>query len=113
MWMKGIIHASKITVFCFLPLKLVRIYLRYVGGLLSLAVQPNNSQKNVCINSYSAGICEPDLTCLLIQLKVLRTTFIFQPIRVFWVLNCPIFRLLYCMYTVLYATVSYYFGKFS
>jgi hypothetical protein len=53
MWMKGIIHASKITVFCFLPLKLVRIYLRarYVGGLLSLEVPPNNSQKNVCINS--------------------------------------------------------------
>jgi hypothetical protein len=30
-------------------LSLVHLYLRYVGGLLSLAVQPNNSQKNVCI----------------------------------------------------------------
>ena len=28
-------------------LSLVHIYLRYVGELLSLAVQPNNSQKNV------------------------------------------------------------------
>jgi hypothetical protein len=30
---------------------LVHIYLLYVSGLLSLEVQLNNSQKNVCINS--------------------------------------------------------------
>jgi hypothetical protein len=38
---------------------LVHMYLRYDGGLLSLAVQPNNSQNNVCINcckNDTAGI---------------------------------------------------------
>jgi hypothetical protein len=39
---------------------LVHMYLRYIGGLLSLEVQPNNSQKNVCsnscINNDGAGI---------------------------------------------------------
>jgi hypothetical protein len=38
---------------------LVHMYLRYDGGLLLLAVQPNNSQNNVCINcckNDTAGI---------------------------------------------------------
>ena len=61
---------------------LVHIYLLYVGKLLSLAVQPNNSQKNVCINTTTAvnndatGICEPGFNKYVlysIQLKVTET----------------------------------------
>ena len=47
-WHKFKLEITECNAAC---LSLVHIYLRYVGGLLSLAVQPNNSQKNTCINS--------------------------------------------------------------